>query len=269
MPDQPLIPPSGEPVSLKDYDPEYTGPFKDKDDARAATEKDLEKLDDLQERLYAEGKHALLIVFQAMDTGGKDGAIRHVFRGCDPQGVQVTSFKVPTPEELAHDFLWRIHQHTPPKGIIGVFNRSHYEDVLVVRVHDLVPKAIWKERYDHINRFEELLTEHGTTILKFFLYISKDEQKRRLEARLNDPNKQWKFSLGDLKERGFWNDYMAAYEEVLTRCNTPRAPWHIVPANHKWYRDYVVTKTVVEALERLNPRFPEPEADLSGVTVPE
>jgi PPK2 family polyphosphate:nucleotide phosphotransferase len=269
MPDQPLIPPFGKNVRLKNYDPGYTGKFRGEGEAMERVLKDLDKLDDLQERLYAEGKHALLIIFQAMDTGGKDGAIRHVFRGCDPQGVRVTSFKAPTPAELARDFLWRVHQNTPPKGMIGIFNRSHYEDVLIVRVHNLAPKKVWKERYDHINAFEELLIENGATILKFFLYISKDEQKERLQARLDDPNKQWKFALGDLKERERWNEYIEAYEDMLTRCNTERAPWYIVPSNHKWYRNYVVAKIVVETLEKLDPQFPKPEEDLSGVVIPD
>lgn len=270
---QPLIPPFGAPVRLSAYDPAYIEGEGDKKDLKKrlteAMEADLQRLDTLQEALYAEGKHALLIILQGMDTSGKDGTIRHVFSTVDPQGVQVTSFKAPTPDELARDFLWRIHRAVPPKGIIGIFNRSHYEDVLIVRVHNLVPEAIWRERYDHINRFEELLSEHGTTILKFFLHISKAEQKKRLLERRDTPEKRWKFSLGDIRERAFWDDYQAAYEAVLTQCNTPYAPWHIVPADHKWYRNYVITRTVREALERLNPQFPQPESGIESVEVPD
>jgi PPK2 family polyphosphate:nucleotide phosphotransferase len=266
---QPLQPPVGAKVKLSDYDPAYAGGLTKGEALDAKMEKDLERLSQLQEAFYAEGKRALLVILQAIDTGGKDGTIRHVFRGLDPHGVQVTAFKQPSEEELAHDFLWRVHKATPRKGLIGVFNRSHYEDVLIVRVHGLVPESVWRERYDHINRFEEMLTEHGTTILKFFLYISKDEQKKRLEERRDTPDKRWKFSLGDLKERQRWDEYMAAYEDMLTKCNTPYARWHIVPANRKWYRNYIVTRTLVETLENLNPQFPQPESDYSGVQIPE
>jgi PPK2 family polyphosphate:nucleotide phosphotransferase len=273
---QPLIPPFGAPVHLRDYDPDYLDGSSKKDAKKdlkkklaAAMEADQQRLDVLQEALYAEGKHALLIVLQGMDTSGKDGSIRHVFSSVDPQGVQVTSFKVPTADELARDFLWRIHRAVPPKGMIGIFNRSQYEDVLVVRVHNLVPESIWRERYDHINRFEEMLHEHGTTILKFFLHISKAEQKKRLTERRDTPEKQWKFSLGDLKERAYWDAYQAAYEAVLTHCNTPYAPWHIVPANSKWYRNYVIARTVRETLERLNPQFPTPEKGIESVEIPD
>jgi PPK2 family polyphosphate:nucleotide phosphotransferase len=183
--------------------------------------------------------------------------------------VQITAFKAPTANELAHDFLWRIHQHTPAKGNIGVFNRSHYEDVLVVRVHNLAPKEVWKERYDHINRFEELLAESGTTILKFFLYISKEEQKKRFESRIKNPEKNWKFAMADLKEREYWDDYTKAFEDMLTKCNTPHAPWHIVPANKKWYRNYIVTRTIVDALEKLDPKYPPAEPGLDKVVIPD
>lgn len=269
MAKQPLIPPADKKVKLKDYDPGYTGGFKSEEETLPDLEKDLEKLEKLQERLYAESKRSVLIVLQAIDTGGKDGTIKHVFRGLNPQGVHITPFKAPTPFELAHDFLWRVHQRTPAKGTIGVFNRSHYEDVLVVRVHDLVPKEVWKERYDHINRFEELLTESGTTILKFFLYISKEEQKQRFENRLNNPEKVWKFAIGDVKEREHWDEYIKAYEDMLTKCNTDYAPWHIVPANKKWYRNYVVTRTIVDALEKLDPKYPAAEPGLDKVVIPD
>jgi PPK2 family polyphosphate:nucleotide phosphotransferase len=269
MANQPLIPPASKKVQLKDYDPGYTGAFTQKEQAADATKRNLEKLQTLQETFYAEGKRSVLVVLQGIDTGGKDGAIRHLAKGLNPQGVKIAAFKAPTQHELAHDFLWRIHQQVPPKGYVGIFNRSHYEDVLIVRVHDLVPKAVWKERYDHINRFEELLQESGTTILKFFLYISKAEQKERLEERRDTPEKQWKFALGDLKERAHWNDYMAAYEEMLSKCNTPYAPWHIVPANNKWYRNYIIGQTLVAALEKLDPQYPPPPAGLSEVVVPD
>src|SRR5439155_19346638 len=196
----------GRKLRLSNFPTDDTGPFKSKEDAAPAIEKNLQRLDQLQELLYAESKHALLVVFQAMDCGGKDGAIDHVFSGVNPQGCSVTSFKVPTPIERAHDFLWRHHGPTPHKGMIGIFNRSHYESVLVERVHELVPKDVWKDRYDRINAFERLLADEGTTILKFFLYISMAEQKRRLEDRLKDPDKNWKFNVGDLKERALWND---------------------------------------------------------------
>lgn len=266
---QPLQPPIGEKVKLKDYDPSYCAGLEKGDALDEMMERDLERLSALQEAFYAEGKHKLLVILQAIDTGGKDGAIRHVFRGLDPHGVQITAFKQPSEEELAHDFLWRVHKQVPRKGIIGVFNRSHYEDVLIVRVHGLAPESVWRERYDHINRFEEMLAEHGTTILKFFLYISKSEQKERLEERRTTPDKQWKFSLGDLKERERWADYTAAYEDMLTKCNTSYAPWHIVPANRKWYRNYIITRTLVEALEGLKPQFPKPTADYSAVVIPD
>jgi PPK2 family polyphosphate:nucleotide phosphotransferase len=266
---QPLIPPFGEKVNLKDYDPEYTGTFSNKDETEQLRQEDLERLHRLQEVFYAEQKHSLLIILQATDTAGKDGAIEHVFRGVNPQGVHVASFKKPTEEELAHDYLWRIHQHTPRKGQISVFNRSHYEDVLVVRVHNLVQPAVWQKRYDQINEFEELLHENGTTILKFFLHISKDEQKRRLEARRDDPEKQWKFNPGDLAERNHWDEYQAAYEDVLTKCNCAHAPWHIVPANEKWYRNTIITRTIGDAIDALDCEYPKPVEDISSIVVPD
>jgi PPK2 family polyphosphate:nucleotide phosphotransferase len=268
MTDYKLIPKPGSKVNLRDYDPDYHAEYI-KETAQAEVDQLKDQIEKLQERLYAEGKQALLVVFQAMDTGGKDGVIRKVFSSINPQGLRVTPFKVPTSEELAHDFLWRVHQHVPPKGCIAIFNRSHYEDVLVVRVNQLVPPEVWKQRYDQINRFERLLTETGTRILKFYLHISKAEQKQRLLDRLNDPEKQWKFSIGDLPVRERWHEYMAAYETLLERCNTDYAPWHIVPANDKWYRDLVVARTVVKALEEMNPCFPAPEAGLDKVRIPD
>lgn len=263
-----ISPKAGSKIDLQQYDPDYHETF-DENDAEAQLIKFKTKIEGLQEKLYAEGKQSLLIVFQAMDTGGKDGVIGKVFESVNPQGVRVVAFKAPTPEELAHDFLWRVHQNTPPRGYIGVFNRSHYEDVLVVRVNNLVPKPVWKTRYEYINQFEQLLTANGTRILKFYLHISKDEQKQRLMARLEDPKKQWKFSMGDLPVREQWDDYMKAYEALLERCNTDYAPWYIVPANHKWYRDLVVAKTIAAALEEMDPQFPPAEAGLDKVVIPD
>ncbi|MBN1890792.1 MAG: polyphosphate kinase 2 family protein [Thermoflexales bacterium] len=220
-----------------------------------------ESLEALQELLYAEHKHKVLVILQAMDTGGKDGVIRQVFEGANPQGVRVASFKQPTPEELDHDFLWRIHKQTPSKGEIVIFNRSHYEDVLVVRVHELVPEATWAKRYKHINDFERMLASEGTTILKFFLHIDLDEQKERLQARLDEPAKHWKFSPGDLDERKLWPNYMQAYEDAISKTSTAWAPWYVVPANRKWYRNLVIATTIIEALKRLDMRYPEPSFD--------
>lgn len=221
----------------------------------------------LQRRFYAEGKAKLLIVFQAMDAGGKDGTIRSVFKGVNPQGVEVTSFKVPSSRELAHDFLWRIHRAVPGAGMIGVFNRSHYEDVLVVRVEDIVPKSVWMERYEQINQFEKLLTDTGTIVLKFFLHISRDEQRERFQDRLDDPEKNWKFSLDDLKKREKWDLYMAAYEDALLRCTTAQAPWHVIPAGQNWYRDLSVARVIVHALRVHNPQYPTVKEDLSHVEI--
>ena len=256
-------------VHLADYDPDDHGKYDDKDEAKDQTERYVERLAELQEVLWAEGKHALLVVFQALDAGGKDGVVEKVMHGVNPQGCYVASFKVPTPEELAHDYLWRVHKATPQKGYIGIFNRSHYEDVLVVRVHSLAPESVWKLRYDQINDFEEMLAESGTTILKFFLHISKEEQKQRFQDRLADPKKNWKFSLGDVKEREYWDDYMRAYEDVFSRCSTPWAPWYIVPADHKWYRDLVIARTIVEALEKLDMQFPPPLPDADKIVIPD
>ena len=264
---QKLIVTPGTKIKLKDYDPEYTGGYEDKEEVEDQMDKIHEQLTELQELLYAESKHALLIVLQAMDTGGKDGTIRRVMSGVNPQGCDVRSFKVPSAEELAHDFLWRAHKVVPPKGKIIIFNRSYYEDVLVVRVHDLVPKEVWSKRHDQINDFEKMLVENGTVIVKFFLHISKKEQKERLEARLKDPTKLWKFSEVDVKEREYWDDYMDAYEDVLSKCSTKWAPWYIIPANRKWYRDLVVGEAIVEALKDLNMKYPEPKIDPSKIKI--
>ncbi|MBN8582126.1 MAG: polyphosphate kinase 2 family protein [Anaerolineae bacterium] len=258
----------GKKIKLAERDPQDTGDFKGgKEDGLKEIVKLNEKLQELQELLYAEGKHKILVVLQAMDTGGKDGAIRRVFDGVNPQGVKVASFKVPTAEEMAHDYLWRVHKVVPANGELVIFNRSHYEDVLVVRVHNYVPKEVWSKRYEQINAFEKLLAENGTIILKFFLHISKDEQKERLQARLDDPTKHWKFSLGDLGERKLWDDYQSAYEDALNKTSTEYAPWYVVPANRKWYRDLVISKVLVETLEGLKMKYPEPKDDLSGVVI--
>jgi PPK2 family polyphosphate:nucleotide phosphotransferase len=263
-----FAPKPGEKVRLKGYDPDFHGGY-DKESAKVEIAALQDKMSELQERLYAESRQSLLIVLQAMDTGGKDGAIKKVFQGINPQGVRVTAFKAPTPLELSQDFLWRVHQHTPPKGYIGIFNRSHYEDVLIVRVNNLAPKSIWQKRYDHINHFEKMLGDSGTRILKFYLHISKDEQKERLQARLENPDKTWKFSTGDLPVREQWDDYMRAYEAAITQCNTDFAPWHIVPANHKWYRDLYIARAIVHTLEAMNPAFPAPESGLDQVVIPD
>ncbi len=257
----------GQKIKLKEIDPDDTGPFKDKKAAEKILAENIERMADLQNVLYAEDKHALLIVLQALDAGGKDGTIRKIMSGVNPQGVQVTSFKKPTEEELSHDFLWRIHKVVPPRGMIGIFNRSHYEDVLVVRVHNLVPKAVWQKRYEHINNFERLLTDSGVTILKFYLHISKEEQKERFQARLDQPHKRWKFNPADLSERALWGDYMEAFEAVFARCSTEVAPWHIVPANKKWYRNVVISETIVKTLERLNMKYPDPVEGLDNIVI--
>lgn len=256
-------------VCLEHLDPGYTGHYSKKKKAEKDLKRSREELITLQELLYAEDKHTLLIILQAIDSGGKDGTIRHVMRGVNPQGCQVTSFKQPTPEELSHDYLWRVHKALPSRRMIGIFNRSYYEDVLVVRVHELVPREQWEKRYDQINQFEHYLTENGLTILKFFLYISKEEQKERFQARLGDPHKWWKFSLGDLEERKRWNDYVQAYEAMLSLTSTPWAPWYIIPANRKWYRNLAVANIIIQTLRDLDMSYPEPEEDLSGVVIPD
>jgi len=244
-------------VKLPKYDPAETLGYKDDEKTHAKLSKTLKRLDALQDLLYAEKKHALLIILQAMDAGGKDGTIRHVISGVSPQGCSVTSFKVPTTEELAHDFLWRIHRAVPEKGKMGIFNRSQYEDVLVVRVHELVPKKVWEARYDQINRFERNLAENQVIFLKFFLHISKKEQKKRFEERLADPHKKWKVSPADFAERKYWDDYTEAYQDVLSRCATENAPWFIIPANHRWFRNLAVSRIIVETLEDLHMQFPK------------
>ena len=257
----------GKKVSLADWPTDDVGPFKEKQEAAKEVEKNLKKLKKLQDVLYAQAKHAVLIVFQAMDAGGKDGAIDHVFSGVNPQGCSVTSFKVPSTLERAHDFLWRIHHAAPPRGMIGIFNRSHYESVLVERVKKLVPEKVWSRRYDTINAFEEELSDEGTVILKFFLHISKDEQKRRLEARLSDPEKNWKFSPNDLQERKYWDDYQAAYEDLLAKCSTKTAPWTVVPSDRKWFRNWVISDVIVRTLEKLDMKYPPPAEGIEKMKV--
>jgi PPK2 family polyphosphate:nucleotide phosphotransferase len=259
----------GQMVRLEQWDANDNGGLTKKGEAKDEIEQLREQLAGLQDVLYAENKHRLLIILQAMDTAGKDGVIKGVMRGINPQGCQVYSFKVPTAEELAHDYLWRVHQRAPARGMIGIFNRSHYEDVLVVRVHQLAPEVVWRARYEQINQFEKMLAECGTTILKFFLHISKDEQKKRLESRRDTSHKQWKFSISDIKERGYWDDYQRAYEDVLSKCSTPWAPWYIVPANREWYRDLVVARVIVETLRGFDMQYPAPEPGIEQVVVPD
>ena len=258
-------------ANLDAIDPGDTGPYPADGDGRRAAKEDLgalvQRMAERQRQFYADGRFALLLVLQALDAGGKDGTIRRALSGLNPQGVRVTSFKRPTELELAHDFLWRVHHAAPRKGKIGVFNRSHYEDVLVVRVDELVPEAAWRARYAHIVAFERLLVGAGTRFVKVYLHIDRDEQAKRLQRRIDDPTRNWKFDADDLRVRGQWDAYREAYAEVFARTGTSDAPWLIVPGNRKWYRDVVVATAVVEALEALELRWPEPEVDLSAFTV--
>lgn len=239
----------------------------DKDSARSIMKDLNRRLEHLQERLYAHGEEKLLVVLQATDTGGKDGTIRAVFDRANPQGVHVASFKKPTAEELAHDYLWRVHEHTPASGHITIFNRSHYEDVLVVRVHGLVPEDRWKKRYEHIRNFEQMLVDEGTTIVKIFLHISKDEQRERLQDRIDEPTKHWKFELGDLKERERWDDYQTAFHDMLVETSTNDAPWYVVPADRKWYRNIVISQLLVDTLETLAGDEFTPNPELEGLVI--
>lgn len=249
-------------LRLSDCDPDDTGTYSksddDKDKAKTATEKLIDQLSELQERLYANSSHSLLIVLQGMDTSGKDGTIKNVMSGINPQGCKVVTFKTPSTEELAHDFLWRVHQKAPAKGQIGIFNRSHYEDVLITRVHQLISAKKIKQRFNQINEFEELLSENGTVIRKFFLHITKDEQKQRLEQRICDPEKRWKFNANDLEERKLWAQYAEAFEDMLSATSTDCAPWYVIPANHKWYRNLIVAEHVVAAVESMKLKTPPP-----------
>jgi PPK2 family polyphosphate:nucleotide phosphotransferase len=255
----------GSKVRLADWDPDDTAGFPDKDSVRTRAEKHLDRLSELEYILYAENRRSVLVVLQAMDAGGKDGAIRHMTGPLNPQSSKVISFKTPSEEELAHDFLWRVHHVAPRKGEIRIFNRSHYEDVLIVRVHDLVPKAVWAKRYDQINAFEQILAQNDTLILKFYLHISKDEQLERFQARMEDSTKQWKISLADFEDRKRWSDYMRAYEVALSKCSTAHAPWFIIPANRKWFRNYAIAEILVEYLSALHMKFPKPMVDLSEI----
>ncbi len=255
-------------ISLDSYDPNSKAGFDGgKEAGKAALPILRRELSGLQRRLWAESSQKLLVVLQAIDTGGKDGTIRHVLSGINPQGVRVYSYGKPNETEKAHDYLWRIHRNTPTNGLITVFNRSHYEDVLVVRVKGLAPESIWEKRYQHINDFERMLTDEGTTIVKIFLTISKDEQRERLQARLDDPDRTWKFHKSDLDDRDLWDDYQAAYEAMLSRTSTEYAPWYVVPANRKWYRNIVVSNILVQTLQKMNPQFPPPEPGLDGLIV--
>jgi PPK2 family polyphosphate:nucleotide phosphotransferase len=254
-------------VRLASVDPDESERYAKKKDVADELDRQRKRIRELQARLYGEHQRSLLIVLQAMDTGGKDGTIKGVFQGVNPQGCQVWSFKAPSAEELDHDFLWRYHNRVPGKGMIHIFNRSHYEDVLVVRVKGLVPETVWRPRYEAINQFEYALTMSGVSIIKFYLHISKAEQKRRLESRLANPDKRWKFSSNDLKERVLWDDYQAAFEDAVNACSTPYAPWYVIPANKKWYRNLVVARTIADTLEAMDPRYPAAEPGLEQVTV--
>jgi PPK2 family polyphosphate:nucleotide phosphotransferase len=241
---------------------------RDKDTARVELDRDRARLASLQERLWAEHRQRVLVVLQGIDTAGKGGTIEHVMGAFNPLGCPVHAFKVPTEVELAHDYLWRVHARVPADGEIAIFDRSHYEDVLVVRVLGLVPEERWRRRYDQINAFERMLVEEGTTIVKFFLYIDRDQQRDRFQARLDDPDKRWKFRLGDLETRRRWDDFVAAYEEALSRCSTEAAPWYVIPSNRKWFRNLAVAQILAETLERLDPRFPEPDEEIpAGLVV--
>jgi PPK2 family polyphosphate:nucleotide phosphotransferase len=249
----------GKSVDLSKYDPRDMGSFKDKDKTKEQTVNDAEAIDVLQNKLYAEGKRALLVVIQGIDSSGKDGTVRAVFNSCGPIGVTMTSYKGPSADELAHDYLWRIHKACPPRGMIGIFNRSHYEDVLVAKVRKFASAEVIEQRYDQINNFEKLLVENGTVVLKFMLNLSKEEQALRLQERVDDPAKRWKFNPSDLEDRALWDDYTKAYEAALTRCSTKAAPWHIIPADRNWVRNGAIARIVRETLEEMDPQFPEPK----------
>jgi PPK2 family polyphosphate:nucleotide phosphotransferase len=244
----------------------YEGPI-DKKDGKEELKALGHRMKELQARLFAEDKRSLLVVLQAMDAAGKDSAVRHVFGPVNPAGCRVTSFKAPSKEELEHDYLWRVHQHTPRDGELAVFNRSHYEEVLIVRVKGWAPEAVWKKRYDHINAFEKLLVDEGTTVLKFMIHISKDYQKQRLQRRLDRPDKHWKFNPEDLLERAHWDDYMHAFNDALRKCSTERAPWYVIPAERRWFRNLLIAQTIVDTLERMDPQMPEPTFDPKSIVI--
>jgi PPK2 family polyphosphate:nucleotide phosphotransferase len=255
----------GKSVKLKDIDPAFKDRHENHQDAAEEIERCQKRLRAFQDLLYAEGRHSLLVCLQAMDAGGKDGTISHVLAAMNPKGCRVAGFKQPSVEEAAHDFLWRVHRVAPARGEVVIFNRSHYEGVLVERVHDLVPKSVWSRRYEQINAFEKALVENDTHILKFYLHISKEEQLARFKQRLDDPTKQWKISESDYKERGFWEDYMAAYEDAFSGCSTVYAPWFVIPANYKWFRNLAVARIIVEHLEGLNMKYPKPTVDIEHI----
>lgn len=259
-----LIAAPGSKIKLKDIDPDNTHGAA-KGSAQKRLDKNTERLSVLQYLLYAESKRSLLVVLQGIDAGGKDGTIKHVMTGMNPQGVTVTAFKVPEGAEKRHDYLWRVHNAVPEYGKIGIFNRSHYEDVLVARVHELVPKPVWSKRYDQINEFEAMLSENHVRIVKFLLYISKDEQAKRFRDRLDDKSKNWKFSAADIKERQYWDQYIEAYEDMLRKCSTSEAPWYVIPANHKWFRNLAVSEIMVHTLESMDLKLPKPMTDLSAI----
>ena len=257
----------GEPARLGERNPEARLGAEDKQHGLARLGQLVERLSVLHNRLYAESKHALLLVLQGMDTAGKDGVTRAVLSGVNPQGCRVESFKEPTPVELAHDFLWRVHMRCPERGEMAIFNRSHYEDVVVVRVRHLADEHVWRRRYEHIRAFEKLLTDEGTTVVKIFLHESRDEQRKRLQERIDDPEKRWKFRVGDLDDRDRWDDFRAAYEDAIRETSTDYAPWYVVPADHNWSRNLCVAEILVAALERLHPRIPEPDPGVESTTL--
>jgi PPK2 family polyphosphate:nucleotide phosphotransferase len=261
-----LVVEPGSRVRLEERDPAATHGWT-KETAAVKATADLRRLEGLQERLWAERKQRVLVVLQGIDAAGKDGTITHVMSALNPRGAPVTYFGVPSPNELAHDYLWRVHAATPRRGEVAIFNRSHYEDVLIVRVHELVPKVIWSRRYAQINDFERLLAEEGTTIVKFFLQIDRDEQRERLQARYDDPTKRWKVNQGDLAERARWPEYIAAFDEALTRCSTKLAPWYVIPSNRKWFRNLAVGEILADVLEGLDPQYPARDDLPAGVVV--
>jgi PPK2 family polyphosphate:nucleotide phosphotransferase len=255
----------GEKIRLKDFDPQFGAKHEKKKSALRKIEKLKKRMDELQFDLYAENKRSLLICLQAPDAGGKDGVVRHVIGAMNPQGCRVASFKQPTPEELAHDFLWRIEHQTPRRGEVAIFNRSHYEDVLVVRVHSLVPKKVWSKRYEQINDLERRLAANNTHILKFFLHISKEEQLERFEQRLDDPARHWKISESDYSEREYWDDYQDAYQDAINKCTTDDAPWFVIPSDHKWFRNLAISHIIVETMEKLGMKVPAPTVNIADI----
>jgi PPK2 family polyphosphate:nucleotide phosphotransferase len=261
-----LIVKPGSRIKLRDIDPGYHGHHESHQDAQPDLQAHIEKIDHLQYLMYAEKKHSLLIVLQGLDAAGKDGVIRHILTGLNPAGCRVTGFKEPTPKELDHDFLWRIEPHVRGKGEVAIFNRSHYEDVLVVRVHQLAPVSMWAKRYALISDFEKLLSvENGTTILKFFLHISKDEQLARFKQRLDDPSRRWKISESDYKERKYWANYIEAFEDVLHKTSTAHAPWYVIPSNHKWFRNLAISHVIMHTLDNLNMKLPKPTVNIENI----